>query len=48
MTVLITKFQWKDSFALVDCFGAIAIGLVLSTIVCHAVYVDSDKFFTKV
>ena len=47
VTVLVTKFIWRDTFALLDCFGSISIGLVLSTIVTHFVYVDTDKFFTK-
>ena len=48
VTILVTKFIWRDTFALLDCFGAISIGLVLSTIITHFVYVDTDKFFTKV
>ena len=48
VTVLVTKFIWRDNFALIDSFGAMSIGLVLSTIVTHFVFADTDKFFTKV
>lgn len=38
----------RDVYALIDTFGACVIGLTLSTILVHAVFLDSDKFFTKV
>lgn len=34
-------------FTLLDTFGAVVIGLVISFLVTYAVYNDSDRFFTK-
>jgi hypothetical protein len=33
--------------AIQDVMGAIAVGLVFSTMITNTVYADSDKFFTK-
>ena len=46
--VLANKYMHKDVYALIDTFGAVLIGLTTATILVHAVFVDSDKFFTKV
>ena len=40
--------MFRDSYALIDAFGTVTIGLTLATILIHAVFIDSDKFFTKV
>lgn len=47
-SLLVSKYMFRDSYALIDAFGTIAIGLTLATILVHAVFIDSDKFFTKV
>ena len=46
--ILVNKYMHRDVYALIDTFGASVIGLTLSTILVHAVFIDSDKFFTKV
>lgn len=46
--LLVTKYMFRDSYALIDIFGSVVIGLTLATILVHAVFIDSDKFFTKV
>jgi hypothetical protein len=48
MSILVSKFLWRDLFTLIDTCGALPIGFVLSFLVTHAVYNDSDRFFTKV
>lgn len=47
ITVLVSKFLWRDLFTLIDTWGAIPIGFVISFLVTYAVYTDSDRFFTK-
>jgi hypothetical protein len=47
MSVLVSKFLWRDLFTLIDTFGAIPIGFVISFLVTYAVYNDNDRFFTK-
>ena len=42
------KYTVKQAFALSDTFATVATGLVIATLVVHCVFVDSDKFFTKV
>lgn len=46
--LLVTKYMFRDAYALIDIFGSVVIGLTLATILVHAVFIDSDKFFTKV
>ena len=46
--LLVTKYMFRDAYALIDILGSLAIGLTLATILVHAVFIDSDKFFTKV
>jgi len=47
ITVLVSKFLWRDLFTLIDTWGAITIGFVLSFFITYAVYNDNDRFFTK-
>ena len=47
-TILVTKYLWRDLYALVDAFSSISFGLVISFIVTLSIYTDSDRFFTKV
>lgn len=42
------KYMHRDVYGLIDTFGASIIGLTIATIMVHAVFLDSDKFFTKV
>lgn len=48
IALLVLKHLYKDTFALLDTFGATCLGLVLATFVTHIVYNDTDKFFTKI
>jgi hypothetical protein len=47
MSLLVNKHFYKDVYAIQDFFGSAAIGLVVSTFVVNAVYLDEDKYFTK-
>jgi hypothetical protein len=47
ITVLVSKFLWRDLFTLIDVWGAIPIGFVISFLITHSVYNDQDRFFTK-
>jgi len=46
--ILVAKYMHRDVYGLIDTFGACVIGLTIATILVHAVFIDSDKFFTKV
>ena len=46
--LLVTKYMFRDAYALIDIFGSLVIGLTLATILVHVIFIDSDKFFTKV
>lgn len=48
IALLVLKHLYKDTFALIDTFGATCLGLVLATFVTHIVYKDTDKFFTNI
>lgn len=48
MTILVTKYLWRDAWALVDSYSAISYGLILSLIITAFVHTDDDRFFTKV
>lgn len=48
IALLVLKHLYKDTFALIDTFGATCLGLVLATFVTHIVYNDTDKFFTNI
>ena len=43
-----SKYITKNYLVLNDNFAAIPTGMVLASILVHSVFVDSDKFFTKV
>ena len=47
LSVLVTKYLWKDQFALVDTLGVISFGMVISFVFTHIIYSDTDRFFTK-
>lgn len=47
ITILVSKFLWRDLFTLLDTFGTIPLALVLSFLVTYAVFTDEDRFFTK-
>ena len=46
--ILVSKYLHRDIYSLIDTFGAVIIGLTIATITVHSVFLDSDKFFTKV
>jgi hypothetical protein len=46
--ILANKYMHRDVYGMIDTFGASIIGLTIATILVHAVFLDSDKFFTKV
>lgn len=48
MTMLVTKYLWRDTFALIDAYGAISFGYILSILITTFVHSDDDRFFTKV
>ena len=48
ITLLVTKHLYRDLFSVLDVIGAVANGLALATLVTHAIFVDTDKMFTKV
>lgn len=48
MAIFYSKYIHKNYIVLNDTFAAIPTGMVLASILVHSVFVDSDKFFTKV
>jgi len=48
VTLLVNKHLYRDLFSLLDTVGAVANGLIIATFVAHGLFVDTDKFFTKV
>jgi hypothetical protein len=48
VAIFYSKYIHKNYIVLNDTFAAIPTGMVLASILVHSVFVDSDKFFTKV
>lgn len=47
ISIFVTKYLYRDMYALVDVFSSIPLALVISFIMTFSVYRDNDRFFTN-